>query len=172
MQFSPYQYPLKGRFDHLMYVYKKFLVYFAFNLRWLSAVSCIATLMDRYYHSLWSEPATIMISNQYTDSAWWTGCRHNLFKKTLSYKRSWHKNNFQYHILQLDYNFCKVKKKTLLCIRGHPQFLKIYAGSETCEVSRNLEPRQGIYKDALVIMTPIWSHHVHWSTSICSTSSP
>lgn len=51
--------------------------------------------------------------------------------------------------------FVKYKKKTLLCIRGHPQFLKIYAGSETCEVSRNLELRQGIYKDALVIMTPI-----------------
>lgn len=65
-----------------MYVYKKFLVYFVFNLRWLSAVSCITTLMDRYYHSLWSEPATIMESNQYTDSAWWTGCCHNLLKKT------------------------------------------------------------------------------------------
>ena len=105
MQFSPYQYPLKGRFDHLMYVYKKFLVYFAFNLRWLSAVSSTATLMDRYYHSLWSEPATIMESNQYTDSAWWTGYRHNLLKKTLSYKRS---------SLQLNYNFCKVKKKNVV----------------------------------------------------------
>ena len=167
MQFSPYQYPLKGRFDHLMYVYKKFLVYFAFNLRWLSAVSSIATLMDRYYHSLWSEPATIMISNQYTDSAWWTGCRHNLFKKTLSYKRSWHKNNFQYHILQLDYNFCKVKKKRCYALGATLNFWKFMLNLDL-----NLELRQGIYKDALVIMTPIWSHHVHWSTSICSTSSP